>query len=83
MPTFNTKDEIFGSKIKDQHQVIFVADLFVEDYIGGAELTSEALISESPYGILKLKSQDVTMDLLHQGADKFWIFGNFSELSNP
>lgn len=82
MPTFNTKDEIFGSKIKDQHQVIFVADLFVEDYIGGAELTSEALISESPYGILKLKSQDVTMDLLHQGADKFWIFGNFSAL-NP
>ena len=27
-------------------RVIFVSDMFVEDYIGGAELTTEALIDK-------------------------------------
>lgn len=62
--------------------VIFVADLFVEDYVGGAELTSEALISSSPLKVQKIKSKEVTMDLLREGSEKFWIFGNYAEL-NP
>ena len=84
MSTFNLKEEIFGQNIQidSQAQIIFVADLFVEDYVGGAELTSEALIVESPFRVMKLKSQELTMDLLAQGANKFWIFGNFSAL-NP
>lgn len=68
--------------IPKESQIIFVSDLFVEDYVGGAELTSEALIIASPFSIFKLKSKDVTLDLLKQGADKFWIFGNFVEI-NP
>lgn len=63
-------------------QVIFVADLFVDDYVGGAELTSEALIAESPFNIQKLRSRDVNLATLQQGVDKFWVFGNFSQL-NP
>jgi len=82
MDTFNLKEEIFGKQLSADTQVIFVADLFVEDYVGGAELTSEALISECPFKIEKIKSQQVTMDLLQQGVGKYWIFGNFSAL-NP
>lgn len=61
-------------------KIVFVADLFVEDYVGGAELTTEALISSSPLEVFKLRSKEVTMQLLEQGHDKHWIFGNFTEL---
>jgi glycosyltransferase involved in cell wall biosynthesis len=63
-------------------QFVFVSDMFVSDYAGGAELTSEALISTAPYEVFKLHSRDVTMDLLVKGVKLFWIFGNFSQL-NP
>lgn len=81
----NFKNQVFinPSKLIDESaDIIFVADLFVEDYAGGAELTSEALIQESPYKIQKLHSRDVSLAALQQGANKFWIFGNFSQL-NP
>lgn len=62
--------------------VIFVADLFVEDYAGGAEMTSEALISASPYAIKKVHSQDVTRSMIAANTNKIWVFGNFVNL-NP
>ena len=34
--------------IPPEAEVVFVSDMFVEDYVGGAELTSEAIISSSP-----------------------------------
>jgi len=84
MDNFNFKNEIFGTKfeLNKDTQIVFVADLFVDDYVGGAELTSEALIEECPLKIQKVKSHDVTMELLKQGVEKFWVFGNFS-LLNP
>lgn len=61
-------------------EVIFVSDFFVEDYTGGAELTSQALISSSPLNIFKLHSKDVTHSLMKENADKYWIFGNVSNI---
>ena len=84
MNSFSIK-EVFNKNeisLSADSTVVFVSDLFVEDYVGGAELTSEALISECPLRIDKLKSQNVTMDLLRQGVKKYWIFGNFAAL-NP
>ena len=69
-------------RVDEDAEVIFVADLFVEDYNGGAELTSEALIQESPFKVQKIHSRDVDMSTLQQGVSKFWIFGNFSQM-NP
>ena len=60
--------------------VVFVSDMFVEDYVGGAELTSEALIKSSPLKVFKLRAKDVNLDTLKQGKDKFWIFGNFTSM---
>lgn len=60
--------------------IVFVADAFIDDIIGGAELSSDALIKASPYKVHTLHSRDVDINLLEKGVDKFWIFGNFSAL---
>ena len=69
------------SDIDPEADIIFVADMFVDEYAGGAELTTEALISNAEdLKIQKLNSNKVTMQLLEKGAEKHWIFGNFSSL---
>jgi len=80
----NFKNEVFSLdavSIEDS-QIVFVADLFAEDYEGGAELTTKALIDASPFKICKLRSSNVTLESLKKGVDKYWIFGNFAGL-NP
>jgi glycosyltransferase involved in cell wall biosynthesis len=80
----NFKEAIFvnpKTQISEEAEIIFVSDLFVEDYVGGAELTSEALISESPFKVQKLHSKNVNLSSLQQGMSKFWIFGNFAQLN--
>lgn len=81
---FDMNTSPFGAKvvIPASAQVVFVADMFVEDYVGGAELTTESLVTSSPFNVFKLHSKDVTMELLQSGIDRFWIFGNFAGL-NP
>jgi hypothetical protein len=59
-------------------EVVFVADFFAEDLLGGAELTSEAIINASPYKLFKLHSHSLTEDLLNKNRDKIWIFGNYT-----
>ncbi len=81
----NFKDLIFinpNKLVRDDTEIIFVADLFEEDYAGGAEMTSEAIVQSSPLKIQKIYSKDVNLAILNQGSKKFWIFGNFSQL-NP
>lgn len=81
----NFSDQVFinpNLTINKDADVIFVADLFEEDYSGGAEMTSEAIIRESPFKVQKVHSRDVNLATLSQGVSKFWIFGNFSQL-NP
>lgn len=75
-------DQIFGSKklISEDSQIVFVSDMFVSEYVGGAELTSQALIDSSPFKVDCLNSRDVSMETLEQGFNKFWIFGNFSQM---
>jgi len=58
------------------YKFIFVADLFADQYPGGAELTSEALIANRP-DVRKIKSQDLTKDFIVENKGKTWIFGNF------
>ena len=61
--------------------IVFVADAFVDEYVGGAELTTQALIDSTPFRVFRLKSSDVTMELLSSGHQKYWIFGNFANLN--
>lgn len=64
--------------IKPDTEVVFVADFFAEDLIGGAELTSEAIIKASPYKLFKLHSHSLTEKLLKENKEKIWIFGNYT-----
>ena len=67
--------------IPDDIDVIFVADMYVENYVGGAELTTEALINSSPLKVHKIKSSDLTLELLESAHRKHWIFGNFAGIN--
>lgn len=73
--------EIKRIEIPEDAQMVWVSDLFVEDYVGGAELTSEALIESSPFNVYKLHSKDVTMELLEKGQNLFWVFGNWAQIN--
>jgi glycosyltransferase involved in cell wall biosynthesis len=70
--------------IPPECNVVFVADLFAEDYAGGAELTTDAIIGAAPQdvNIFKLRSSQVTEKTVASGYQKYWIFGNFASL-NP
>lgn len=63
-----------------ENRVIFVADLFAENYAGGAELTTEALIKKSPFEVIKIHARNLTMDHLRAHKDDTWVFGNFASL---
>ncbi len=64
--------------------VVFVADLFAEDYAGGAELTTKAIIESAPNGIniCKVRASQITEATVQSGYQKYWIFGNYTSL-NP
>ena len=62
--------------------IIFVADMFAEQYAGGAELTTRALIETSgDLKVCKINSAQLTMDILGLGVEKYWIFTNFSGMN--
>ena len=60
--------------------ILFVSDAFVEQYQGGAEFTTEAIIEGSYYPINKLLSTQTTVEIMEKHKDSYWIFGNFSNL---
>ena len=69
------------NKIDEKSEIVFVSDLFVENYVGGAELTAQAIIDSCPLQYSKLKSSEITMEILSQGMEKYWIFFNFANLN--
>lgn len=65
--------------IPKKTDVVFVADLFEADYKGGAELTTEALVSSAPgLRVFKLHSTSLTADLVAKHKDLTWVLCNWS-----
>jgi glycosyltransferase involved in cell wall biosynthesis len=60
---------------------VFVADAFANQYLGGAELSLQALIEKAPGSNLLLNANVVDADTVENYKDKKWIFGNFFTLS--
>ena len=58
--------------------IIIVADAFPDQYAGGAELTTEAIIDASFFPVNKVRSHQVTKELMTSHKDALWMFGNFS-----
>ena len=62
---------------------LFVADAFVDQYSGGAELTTQAIMSgckKKPYS--RINASQVTNDLIMKFKDHYWIIGNFASLKD-
>ena len=68
--------------MSDKRKIVIVADLFVDEYHGGAELSTDALIQCAPEDveIIKLKSINVDSGKIAELSDAFWIFTNFSAM---
>jgi len=61
--------------------IIFVSDMFADQYGGGAELTTEAIIEASLLPAFKVNSKDLDLKTVKAHRDKFWVFGNFTGVS--
>lgn len=57
-------------------EVIFVQDFFAKELIGGAELTSDAIIKACPKKLFELHAHSITESLIEKHKDKIWVFGN-------
>ena len=55
--------------------------MFAYQYKGGAELTTEAIIEKSFFPCNKVLSNSLTPTAMEQYKEAFWIFGNFSSLT--
>jgi hypothetical protein len=63
-------------------QTIFVADLFIDEYVGGAELTTHALLESCPNGAKKIKCNDLNADIINDNKENHWIICNFASLKD-
>lgn len=62
-------------------EFVWVEDFFVEEILGGAELTSDAIIRGcNPQRIKHLHSQSLTETLVKVNKHKTWIFGNQTQV---
>ena len=61
--------------------IIFAADAFLEHYTGGAELTTESIIKSSLLPYAKVLSSQLSPAIMKEYKDAFWVFGNFSSVS--
>lgn len=63
-------------------KVVFVSDLHVNEYAGGAELSTDALMKTSPFGeVCFLKSRDLTQEHISAGTQKLWVFFNYTSMN--
>ena len=59
----------------ENSRVVFVSDLHVSDYGGGAELSTDALSKTSPFGeVCFLRSRELKPEHLSEGSQKIWVF---------
>ena len=61
---------------------LFVCDFFEEEYVGGAELTTSALMQERKYQVERINCRHVDTDFVLNNKNKIWIIGNFSSLTS-
>jgi hypothetical protein len=65
-------------------KIIFIADFFLEDILGGGEIHNEILINllkKRGHDVLKYRSHKVTSNLFRQNKNSCFIIANFINLS--
>lgn len=65
-------------------KVVFVSDFFSSDLMGGAELTTDAIVQTCPaernLKPFKIHSTSLTPTLLSKNSDKHFVVGNFTRM---
>jgi hypothetical protein len=59
------------------NKYVFVSDYFIEDFIGGAELTSDAIL-QACSSYKTIRSAELTKEKIEKYKNCFWIFGNIA-----
>lgn len=67
--------------IPQGYDYVVVADMFASSFIGGAELTLEAILNKCSSKCFKICSQQLTIEAIESAIDKYWIIGNFAQMS--
>ena len=63
-------------------EYIFVSDMFQAQYAGGAEMSLQTLMDNSPTeSIAGINSHFLSEDLIQSNREAKWVFGNISQLS--
>lgn len=57
-------------------EVVFVQDFFASELVGGAELTSDAIIKAAPCKVFQIHAHSLTETLVRKNKNKTWVFGN-------
>jgi len=71
----------FGPPLQEV-EYVFVSDMFKDQYIGGAELSLDALLEDCPGTHTTINSANLTNEMLEFNKDATWIFGNIAQLAN-
>jgi hypothetical protein len=71
----------FLNPFEKKIEFVFACDFFVEDYSGGAELSTEVLIKKSPYKVYRIRNSQLNQKTIQNNGDKHWIFGNFETMN--
>ena len=62
---------------------VFINDLFKEQYVGGAELSLQALMDSCPGTHAKFNSTALNTNIIDALKDSTWIFGNIAQITSP
>jgi len=65
--------------------IVYISDFFLEHILGGGELNDDELLkilNEKNHNIVKIRSNIVTIDMLQQKQDSFFIISNFINLND-
>jgi len=65
-------------------EIIFVADFFAKDYVGGAELTTEALMQKckKKYNVKRVYCNKLNSQIIEQYKDSKFIICNFASMDD-
>ena len=61
---------------------VFVSDFFIDQYRGGAELTTQAIVESCKNSSERVNCQSLTKEFIINHKDCEWIICNFSQLSD-
>ena len=79
---FDTKQD--NNELILNSDIVVVSDLYADEYLGGAELTSEVFINsliDSGYKVCKIKSNELDIKNIETGVMKSWIFFNYAAIN--